>query len=1453
MEQKTLGLDLGTNSIGISLRNPALGDNLKEQLEYFSSDIFEAGVGTDKSGEFSYAAQRTTFRSARRLKLHRRRRLQATLRLLMDHNLCPLSEDSYKQWSVYNKTQNLKREYPIGDEGFNRWIKLDFNADGKPDYTSPYQLRCELATTQLDFSSPENKFKLGRALYHIAQRRGFKSSKGETIAEQEKNEKFSANSDDLEQEMKKSEMKRSKGLRELLETQGLKTIGQAFAYLESQGTRIRNNEDIQATRDLYEKEITYIFNFQKELSIESKLYKRLVSTKKGEGTIFYKNPLRSQKGLVGKCTLEPKKGRCPIGHPEFEKFRAWAFINNIRYRRTIDSEWQEPTTEMKERLYREVFTARVKADFLFSEIRKWLEKELEVQLHWDNNKSLRTINYADKQNVAGCPVTARLVKLLGTDWERFQQEGRKEHKTHSKQHPTKHTVCYSALDIWHVCFQADELEDVQSFAKDSLQWDDEKCKLLLRVWTSIPQGYAMLSLKAIRNINRMLCRGLKYSDAVMLAKVPEIAGMNENEIDTLIETFSKDLKTEVDRTKDIYIITNSLIADYKSLSFEDRFAEHNTSYCLQESDKEDIVQHIIKHFGEVTWGLMDAEEQETLMNEVEQLYQNFFSKTKRNFYDIPTYASTLRAFLCEKFPHVDEQAWAKLYHPSQIASYHPERDKNCPDSWRLGTPNIGSIRNPVALRTLNILRRKINALLDANMIDPLETRVVVETTRTLNDANMRWAINRFQKEREEQNKTIRSILEKEYTTRAISETDIDTARYILEQREEHIYRTEKTGELQHGFSFNIDAKRYKLWLEQGGICFYTGKVINLTNLFDDNAFDIEHTLPRSKSFDNSDANLTICDAHYNRYIKKNILPAHLPNFEHDQTINGTLYTAIKPRLEMWRKRVERLKVNVDFWKNRTRRAQDKDTRDYCIRQRHLWQMELNYWHEKLSHFEMEEIKEGFRNSQLVDTGIITRHATLFLKSLFKNVEVQKGSVTADFRKILGIQSVDEAKNRDKHSHHAIDATILTTIPIAAKRDRMLEIFYEIEEKKHLMTSENAERIKQELEGLKESLKREIRECHIGYNIKDVPNFIETEILINHHSKDQTLTTSHRRVRIRGKKVYTTNSQGEIVEKWSSGDCIRGQLHNESYYGAIRLPQEIETENGRKPKTKDGHFIYDEKNENITMVIRVPLRSFTAMKDVDKIIDASLREEIRTTLTKRLEEGCTFKDAIVQDFWRIDKAGQEIRKDKKGRPICPIRHVRCKVATGRGFMTYDSSLSIRKHALTSQKALVHLPNRNYKQNVYAQNNTNYLFLLYEGIKQGKLVRQSRILNLYQVSEMLKAGCSRNFEQSLWHEPLYASFIEKKIEYKLSAIIKTGTRILMWNETPDELRELSKQDLLKRLFVVKKFNHTSSDHVYLKKHLNATDEIDLELVPNKFNCLIEHRDFEIDLLGNITLKD
>ena len=64
---KTAGFDLGTNSIGICVRNDEQSPNITEQLDFFSTLIFPSGVGNGKSGEFSFAAQRTQKRSARNL------------------------------------------------------------------------------------------------------------------------------------------------------------------------------------------------------------------------------------------------------------------------------------------------------------------------------------------------------------------------------------------------------------------------------------------------------------------------------------------------------------------------------------------------------------------------------------------------------------------------------------------------------------------------------------------------------------------------------------------------------------------------------------------------------------------------------------------------------------------------------------------------------------------------------------------------------------------------------------------------------------------------------------------------------------------------------------------------------------------------------------------------------------------------------------------------------------------------------------------------------------------------------------------------------------------------------------------------------------------------------------------------------------------------------------------
>lgn len=55
---RILGIDLGTNSIGLAIRDTDKGNNFVEQLDFFSSIIFKSGVGTGTSGEFSYAAER---------------------------------------------------------------------------------------------------------------------------------------------------------------------------------------------------------------------------------------------------------------------------------------------------------------------------------------------------------------------------------------------------------------------------------------------------------------------------------------------------------------------------------------------------------------------------------------------------------------------------------------------------------------------------------------------------------------------------------------------------------------------------------------------------------------------------------------------------------------------------------------------------------------------------------------------------------------------------------------------------------------------------------------------------------------------------------------------------------------------------------------------------------------------------------------------------------------------------------------------------------------------------------------------------------------------------------------------------------------------------------------------------------------------------------------------------
>lgn len=1442
---KTIGIDLGTNSIGWALRNLNATGN---QIEKFGVLTFNKGVGLGKTGEYSYAAERTKKRSTRRLYQARKYRLWATLDVLINEDYCPLSIEDLNKWRYYNKEEarknnNAGRVYPVDNSAFDAWIKLDFDNDKIPDYSSPYQLRKELAETKLDFNQKMDRYKLGRALYHIAQRRGFKSSRKGT------NETTEKEADDGEvTDLQYSEKKKNKVIIELFEKYpDAKTIGWLFALLENDKIRIRESVAQHAIRENYKDEIKCIFQFQ-GIKFESDLFKTLVESgkNKNDGRIFFKRPLRSQKGLIGKCTLEPNKYRAPISHPAFEVFRAWSFLNNIKYKENIG--WKQLPLELKQDIYHEFFFRKSKAYFSFSEIVAFIKKQGK---DWQ-------LNYSSKTTVTACPVSARLKDIFGDDYVNVKIKKAKA--------PKSDKAFYDIEDIWHVLFSYEDQEYVAEYAASKLSLDSEKTKQFITAWNACPIGYGMLSLNAIRKINVFLQKGLIYTEAVLLANIPEILGgkfWRDNE--KLLLNSISEVVAENRQQKAILNTANNLVSRHKNLEATEKFAHKDNRYKLVESDLNDIQTAIEEQFGTSRWNESPNDRKRVIFDTIKDCYQAYFSKqgivrdngneervvsvqsnnkiynkTESGYYQLPKLIDTLREFLQDNFEHLDKRKLSQLYHPSEINIYPPAKEVD--GVLKMGSPKTGSFKNPMAMRTLHELRKLMNYMIETNQIDT-ETRVVVEIARDLNDANKRWAIEAWQRQREAENQefaeAINQLLNENKTVKANTESndDIDKMRLFYEQNTDQTLP--EVFEVDEGESGKKKRKRssgkdeairwsghgkklidkYRVWKEQGYQCLYTGKFITLTDLFNENVIDFEHTLPRSKSFDSSLANLTVCYHDYNRTIKKNQIPADLSNYDKDFDFGGSIgkCSAIKPRLAAWIEKVKRIQQQIDFWKTKSKKAADKSWKDDAIRQRHLWQMELEYWQNKLDRFTITEITTGFKNSQKVDTQLISKYALHYLKTYFEKVDVQKGSITSEFRKIYQLQAPDEKKDRSKHSHHAKDAAVLTLIPVAAKRDAILEKYYEAKENKTSFIAEAP------YNGFK-------REFVWG---------IDDNVLINNITNNQELTPAKRKVRKRGKEVFIEKPDGTKVNKWATGDSIRGQLHQETFYGAIRPA--LRGDKGNLLKDENGKFL----QEDLKYVLRVPFNE--DFNSVDKIVDEGLKKQIKEH-TKRAGG---FKKAYEEGIYLLDKSG----KPHGNR----IRHIRV-------WASVSEPLAIKKQTNLSTKE--------YKQNYWAANATNSFFAVYNGDELSFSVRKNLFEVAGQISKELKKSADL-FESRIFvikEGKTVRELTEKEIrkgktgtELTLGYILEKGTKVIFKN-TDEDLRSLSLDDILKRLYVYTNFE--KDGRLNFQYHLEARNKIEETyseaeidfLIPKptlrfgyaKYDFAVEGYDFEIKIDGAIKWK-
>ncbi len=288
-----LGIDLGPTSIGWALVECTKTDKLKGIID-MGVRRFDAGVSGDIEGgrDESRATQRRMARGPRRQIWRRKRRSRIIFRTLSHFGLLPNVEDTAD--ARHEALLALDRD--LAKQNANQQSRIEM-------HLLPYLLRANGLDRKL------NPFELGRALYHLSQRRGFQSNR-KTAASEDDLGVVKQGITDLENEIAQSDSR---------------TLGEYFASLdpEEMQSRIRGR---WTARGMFKQE------FNALLDAQTPHHKKILTDEfrsKLFGLFFDQRPLKSQRHLINKCELTPSKRCAPIASLIAQRFRMVQKVNDL--------------------------------------------------------------------------------------------------------------------------------------------------------------------------------------------------------------------------------------------------------------------------------------------------------------------------------------------------------------------------------------------------------------------------------------------------------------------------------------------------------------------------------------------------------------------------------------------------------------------------------------------------------------------------------------------------------------------------------------------------------------------------------------------------------------------------------------------------------------------------------------------------------------------------------------------------------------------------------------------------------------------------------------------------------------------------------------------------------------------------------------------------------------------
>jgi len=287
----TLGLDLGAASIGWAIVKQGHNGS-PEAVVDTGAHCFDAGVegSMEDAKDEPRAKARREKRLPRRQHWRRAARKRKLVHLLQRADLLPPG--------VTNTPELLHTL--IADLDLKLREKYVRPGDSREAHLLPYLLRKRALDEKLD------AYALGRAIHNLGERRGFRSNRKTQNADEDPGA--------VEKEISDLEVEMSAA--------SARTLGEYFASIDPTKVRLRRR---WTARQMFIDEFNAIWEAQSphHQALTPELRDALYDT------LFFQRPVKSQKHLIGRCSLMPERRRAPIALRVAQRFRILQAVNNL--------------------------------------------------------------------------------------------------------------------------------------------------------------------------------------------------------------------------------------------------------------------------------------------------------------------------------------------------------------------------------------------------------------------------------------------------------------------------------------------------------------------------------------------------------------------------------------------------------------------------------------------------------------------------------------------------------------------------------------------------------------------------------------------------------------------------------------------------------------------------------------------------------------------------------------------------------------------------------------------------------------------------------------------------------------------------------------------------------------------------------------------------------------------